>query len=227
MAYDPNDPADKALLTNAVKDAVAAALADKETEHEAEVAGLKAKRDELLQKVRNNEKGKPEDIERLETELSGVKKSLRDAEKSLRTATEERDNFKTQYETEVKSGDDGARDTALTEALSKAKVGDKFLPAVKALISPQVTIKRGPDGKRIAHVGDKSLGDHVAEWSQGDEGKTFVTAPGNGGGGGNGGKAPIIPNGGGKATMPRSQFDTLDQGARGAFFRDGGTLIEG
>lgn len=75
--------------------------------------------------------------------------------------------------------------------------------------------------KRVAKVGDKSLSEYIKEWAATDAGKKFVEAPVNSGGGAGGAK----PAGGGK-TITRDVFNGMDQGARGAFFKDGGQVVD-
>jgi hypothetical protein len=201
MAYDPNDPADKAT----VQALIDAALEEQREEHEAEIIGLKDKNKELLGKIRKARTGGDDasaaEVERLETELADVQGKLRTSESSLRQVnrdlaarTIERDNANAALDTERTFSRDTLVNSELTSALVAAKVKPEFLEDVTASLSRGVTIKE-VDGKRQAFVGDKPLGAFVTEWSQGDKGKHYVGAPANGGGGtGN----PGNPQGGNK-----------------------------
>ena len=80
MAYDPNDPADKKIM----KDAIAAALAELATEHEQDIQGLKIKNGELVQKLKKAQEGTPDakEVAALETQLEKVQiEALRKAHK--------------------------------------------------------------------------------------------------------------------------------------------------
>lgn len=193
MAYDPNDPADVAIVTAAVDKA----LKEAKDEHEAEIAGLKKKRDELLGKISDlrangGADNKAEvsrleaEVNRLEGEVTEANKKLKLAEKSAETATTERDAAVQRADTEAGVSRKLLVDGGLTNALVAANVDAKFLPAATALLKDKVVIKE-VNGERQAFVGDKPLGEFVKEWSQGDDGKHYVSAPGNGGAGAGGG----------------------------------------
>lgn len=189
MAYDPNDPADKAILDKAVKDALEA----KQLEHEEEIQGLKDKNQELLGKLRKaRTEGGAEnagEIERLETELHETQGKLRKAESDLRqtnrdlsAAHEERDTARNELTSEREFSRNELVNNRLTGELVGVNVASQFLEDVGASLARQVTIKE-VDGKREAFVGDKPLGEFVKEWAGSDKGKHYVTAPANGGGG--------------------------------------------
>lgn len=221
MAYDPNDPKDKAILDKAVADA----LAEQAETHEQEIAGLKANRDRLkkdLDKARKGEGGdNSAEVERLEGELAKAQadltkanNDLKKANKTVETLTGERDGLN-------KNLSNLLIDQGLTAALTEAKVDTKFLPAVKAMLSPKVSLNGDGDDRR-AVVGDKSLSDFVKEWSQGDEGKAYVSAAGNSGGGAGGSQG----GGQGGKTWTRAEYDAADAGSRSAFFAEGGKLTD-
>lgn len=226
MAYDPNDPADKKIVAKLIKDAVDAREAELAEEHENDIEGLKKKNTELLGKLKKARNGEGEDsaaeVERLEGELAQSRKDLAAAQKAVRKAEGERDNFKTQAETEGKYSSDLLIDNGLTAALTEHKIAPQFMPAAKALLSGKATIKTEGD-KRSVVVGDKALGDFVKEWAISDAGKHYVTAPANGGGNAPGSQAPAQSG----KTMLRSQWDAADQSARSAFIKDGGKVIDG
>lgn len=190
MAYDPNDPADKAIFDAAI----AAALAEQAEEHETAILGLKEKNTELLGKIRKlrTEGGSENagEIERLENELaeskgklSAAESDLRQTKRQLQTVEGERDTARQSLQTEQETSRTEFVNNRLTAALVEANVAPQFLDDVTASLSRQVTVK-DTDGKREAFVGDKSLSDFIKEWSQGDRGKHYVVAPANGGGGG-------------------------------------------
>lgn len=204
MAYDPNDPADKKI----VDDAVAAALATAHDEHEAEVTRLTNKNTELLgklQKARNGaEGGNSEEIGRLERELEDSNKQLAAANADLRQARRdltkvegERDTFKTQAETEGNYSRNLLVTNGLTDALTEAKVAPHFMEAARALLASKVKVEVNGDERTLLADG-KPVGDFVKEWAASDAGKHYTVAPANGGGGANGANGGGNPNNGKK-----------------------------
>jgi len=189
MAYDPNDPADKAIFDAAIVEALEGA----ETAHEAEIERMKAKNAELLGKLAKARKGDgavdTTEIERLEREIEDLGGKLttsqaeaRETKRLLTTAEKERDTAKTGLAKETEISRNMVADSSLTSSLVEANVAPQFLEAAKALLGKNVTVKEA-DGERKAFVGDKSLGEFVKEWATGDAGKPFIQAPGNAGGG--------------------------------------------
>lgn len=224
MAYDPKDPEDKKIVDKLIKDAVDAAIAEAEASHDSDVQGLKEKNKELLARIKKGGEGDPEEITRLESEIDTLKAKVKESDKVLRTLTKERDEFKTAADSESAAVRNLLVDNGLTEALVGANVAKQFLPAVKAMLAPQVTIKTDGDGRK-AVIGDKLLGDFIKDWSQGDDGKHYVAAPLNGGGDAPGGQGS---NGGGK-TMTRAAYEEMNAGNPGGvakFFSEGGTLTD-
>ena len=208
MAYDPNDPADKKILD----DAVAEALEEQREAHETEIDGLKKKNRDLLNKLsqarKDNGGDNTAEIERLEKELEESQNSLRTAQSDLRetnrklkSVEQERETFKQTAETEAALSRDMVVESSLTSALTAANVAPQFLDAAKALLGKSVTVK-DEEGKRKAFVGDKSLGDYVNEWAASDAGKPFVKAPANGGGGSSG-----TPLGGGSKKISEMSIE--------------------
>lgn len=186
MAYDPNDPADKAIVDGLIVDA----LEEAQTEHEAAIEGLKKNNIKLKGELKLAKAGTPaeadaEEMSRLETELADNKTKLRDAEKQLRTATRELGEVKVTAETETAYNRNLIIENDLTSALVAANVAPHFLDAAKTLLSKGATVQVEGDNRR-AVVGDKSLGDYVKEWAASDAGKHFIVAPANGGGGSQG-----------------------------------------
>jgi hypothetical protein len=222
MAYDPKDPADKAILDKAVKDA----LEEQAAEHESDIAGLKTKNKELLTKLKAANEGKdgdPAEVARLEGELEKVQKDLKAVTKERDSNAKLLDTVNKDLETERGFSSKTLTENALTSALLEAKVAPQFMPAVKAMLSGKATIKTEGENRSVV-VGDKSLGDFVKEWSQGDEGKHYIAAGNNGGGGaGNGGGQGPSGN---KPTMTRVAYEAADAGTRSAHFAAGGTLSD-
>lgn len=214
MAYDANDPADVKIVT----DAVNAALEAQREEHEAEIQGLKDKRDELLGKIRKlRTEGGGEstgEIERLENELSESNSKLRSAESQLRqmkrdleSANEAKTTAENALTKEREISTNELVNNHLTAALVEANVAPQFLEDVTASLSRQVVVKE-VDGKRQTFVGDKPLGEFIKnDWSQGDKGKHYVVAPTNSGGGVT---PPGSPQGGVKKI---SEMNTLERNA--------------
>lgn len=219
MAYDPKDPADKKI----VDDLIAAALSEANEEHELSIAGLKKKNGELLAKLKDANKdgnGDPAEVSRLENELEVAQKQLKDTTKELNKTKGSLEETTKSLDTERGVSTDLLVDGGLTEALTKAKVAPDFMPAVKALLRPKAAIKVEGEDRKV-FVGDKSLGDYIIEWSQGDEGKHYVSADINGGGGAGGNKVA----GSGK-TMTRAAFEAVPVDKRGAVLSSGVTLTD-
>ena len=221
MAYDPNDPADKKIM----KDAIAAALAELATEHEQDIQGLKIKNGELVQKLKKAQEGTPDakEVAALETQLEKVQGELKNANKELKATKAQAEEFKTALDQESGFTRNLLVENGLTDALTKANVATPFIPAVKAMLSSKVELKT--DGSnRVAMVGDKALGDFIKEWSQGDEGKHYVAAPNNGGAGGTGARPPQNL---GTKTITRTQYDSMASHEVQAFVRGGGSIVDG
>lgn len=219
MAYDPNDAADKKIVDKLIADALAAQA----EEHEAEVEGLKAKRTELINKLKAAREGKDDvDTSKLEGELETTKAALKAATKELNTLKPQLETLTGERDSLNKNLESVLIDNGLTGALTEHKVDAKYLPAVKALLSPKVALKMEGDTRK-AVVGDKSLGDFIKEWSQGDEGKAYIAAPGNSGGGAGGGAQG--GQGGGKK-LGRTVYEQMPLAERATFMSEGGTLFD-
>lgn len=176
-AFDPKDAADVAIMDEKIAEAVAA---------------LDAKNKQLLGENRKLKKGAevdPAEIERLETERDGLAAQLADANKALKAATTAAETAQRALEGETGFNRGLLIDNGLNAALIEAGVKDPtFLKAAAHMIKGSSAIEVKVDGaNRSAMVGDKALAAFVKEWSQSDEGKAFVAAPGNGGGGAPGG----------------------------------------
>lgn len=194
MAYDPNCAETKAAIKAAVDDAIA----ELREEHETEITGLKNKNKDLLTKLaKARAGGDSEDVTRLEAELekaqgelTTAQKALKQFEKDIAALTKRAETAEQAATTESAVARDLLVGGGLTQALVTANVAPKFLPAVTAMLKGKVEVKE-VNGERQAFVGEKSLGDFIKEWSQGDEGKHYVEAPANGGGGAGGGTGNI------------------------------------
>lgn len=192
MAYDPNDPADKALVDGLIADAVQEA----NEAHEAVVEGLKAENFKAREKLRLAREGKGGDntaeVERLERELDESQAKLTDAERVARENKRELDKAQKIIATAQETAEAESAfsrnlivENDLTKALLEANVAPQFVEAAKAMLGKAATVKTDGDN-RVAVVGDKALAEYVKEWAGSDAGKHFVAAPANGGGGSGG-----------------------------------------
>ncbi len=105
--------------------------------------------------------------------------------KELEERTGERDGFKSQLDTTIKSQD-------LTEALIASKIMPVYMAPLRAMFSNQIKLIDGDGDDRPSSViegdvGEQSVKAYIADWAQTDDGKAFVDAGGNTGGGNNGG----------------------------------------
>jgi hypothetical protein len=219
MAYDPKDPADKKIL----QEAIDAALAELATEHEADIGGLKTKNKELLAKIKSGDSN-PEEVARLEGEVERLNGTVKLLTKEGKTAATTIKDLNESLGVESGYNRKLLVDNGLNDALVSANVAKQFLPAAKALLSGQVTIK--VDGEtRVAMVGDKPLGEFVKTWSQGDDGKHMIAAAVNSGGNAPGSQGP---KGNGKS-IPRASYEAgIADGSLKAstFFKEGGSLSD-
>jgi hypothetical protein len=216
MAYDPNDPADKKI----VDDAVAAALETAAEEHQAEVTRLTDKNKELLGKLAKARQDGGGDnaaeISRLESELDTVKselstaqRNLSKAERDLAKVTGERDTAVTERDAAVTARDNEFKENQLTSALAGANIAPVHTDAVKALLMAKnkVTVDGEGDERQVL-VNGKPLGDFVKEYAESDAGKHYIAAPANGGGGANGANGGGNPNGSKKLSEMSEQERT-------------------
>lgn len=226
MAYDPNDPKDKAIVDKLVKDAVEAREAELAEEHEAATEGLKNKNKDLVKRLAkakeaNGGEDNSDEVARLEAELADSKKALKTLERDYNKAKGELDSTRQSLQSETQFSERMLKDGGLRDALTKANVSPHLLDGALALLSGQVTIKQ--DGEsRVAVVGDKSLSDFVKEWSQGDQGKPYIAAPVNGGGNASGGGSAAT----GAKTMSRADFAAKQPSEQAKFMAEGGSLTD-
>lgn len=201
MAYDPKDPADKAIVKGLVDAAVAEAVEEANEAHEAEIAGLKKKRTELLATIKDLRSGgsgsdNSEEITKLEGELATANKEVKRLTKELATSQATVAETTEALDKKTKQANGLATKNNLTAALADAKVDPDFNEAVTAMLGSRVVVAEDAKGELQATIDGKPLGEFVKEWSQGDQGKRFVLAANNSGGGGGG-------NGGGGQGSPK------------------------
>ena len=209
MSIDLTDPEVKAAITAAVEEATGPLL---------------AKRDELLGELKKARKGQqvdPETVSRLEEQIEALKGDLTAAQKAAKVATTDAEKTRKSLEAAEGFTQKLLVDNGLTDALAKSGVTNPVhMKAAKAMLAAQVQIAAEGDSK-VAKVGEKALGEFVAEWAKGDEGKFFVAAPQNSGGGSHGGGGA-----GGAKTMPRAAFEAMSAEARRDFSVKGGQLVD-
>lgn len=127
----------------------------------------------------------PEEHAQLQQEIEILRESLEKTQKlsageveKLQKALSEKDGAIQSY----------LIDNGLADAMLKANVRPEMMPAVKAMLRQQTSVKA--DGSEYqALMGEKPLLEAVTEWAQSDAGKPFVMAPDNSGGGAAGGAA--------------------------------------
>jgi len=190
-----------------------------------ETAGLKAKRDELLGKLKETKQGaeqiaaEKEAAELALAEKAGnieaVKKQISDSYGKEKAALEAKlatmqNNL---HKLVVEDG--------LTKALVDAGVAAHYLPAAKALLQTTGKIEIGDD--LTAKIDSDNLSDYVVKWAQGDAGKYFVSAPVNNGGGAKGANGMAK---GQTKTITREEFNKMDAKDRPSFFTSGGKVTD-
>lgn len=197
-------------------------------------AGLKAKNDELLGKL----KAQKDELSSLKAQFDEIQAARDTAE--AEKAEKEGDFTKLREQLEAKHAKEVEKLTAtldaeksvnhkllvengLTSALTEAGVKPEYLPAAKALLQAQSKIQLSDlDGQRAATVEGKPLAEFVTGWAQGDAGKHFVAAPANSGGNAQG----ALGADGSSKTITRSEFDGLGQAARAAKVKDGFKVVD-
>lgn len=177
------------LDSKEVKDAIAAAVAEAVEEA---TAGLKAKNNELLGKLKKAQQGQqidPSELQEVEAQRDQLKAELDKVSKAAKKAASDLEAANAKAEQAEGAMSKLLVDSGLSDALSKHGITNPVhQKAAKALLKEQVALVAEGDA-RIPKVGDKALADYVKEWAAGDEGKHFVTAPdGSGGGAGHSGK---------------------------------------
>jgi signal recognition particle GTPase len=209
-------------ITKEEMDAAIEAAVEKAT------SGLKTKNEELLAKLKAEKDAKAE----LETQKSKAEEEAAlksgDVEKITQQLTQkfskEIDMLKGQLTEKSTRLHDVLVDSALTEALVKAKVAPQFIEVAKDHIKARNKPEVGDvDGKSTGLINGKPITDFVSEWSQSDNGKHFIAAPANGGGGSQGANGN---NQVGAKKIPRSEFEAMAAADQMAHFKSGGTLTD-
>lgn len=155
----------------------------------AAVEALSAKNRELLGELKAAKaKAKgveidPTEHEQLKTQVEELQGKLTKAEKAAAKQVEDLTKAVATKDAALQSY---LIDNGLSEAMLKAGVRPEMMPAVKAMLKGQASIK-DENGTYSAFMGDKPLTDAVSAWAASDEGKHFVAAPANTGGGATGG----------------------------------------
>lgn len=194
---------------------------------EESATGLKSKNEELLGEVkklkdrlRNASAGKGDDVTRYTDEIEtltaenkklseALDKLTADSKRSIDKLTKE---TKAAYDTEHARADKATnalhklvKEDGISKALASINVVDPaLLEGAKAILLPQVQLVVDGDEFK-AQVGDKPLADFVKEWSLGDLGKHYVTAPVSSGGGAGG-----SGSGGTGKKLTRADFEKLN-----------------
>lgn len=119
-----------------------------------------------------------QEVEALRDNLAKVQKASAGELEKLTKALSEKDGAIQNY----------LIDNGLADAMLKANVRPEMMPAVKAMLRQQTSIK-AEGSEYQALMGEKPLSEAVIEWAQSDAGKPFVVAPDNSGGGAAGGAA--------------------------------------
>lgn len=190
--------------------------------YDADIKRLKAE-------LRSKDGIKPEDFERIETENAELRKQIADHAKAIKKA-----------EAEAKAAGDTVaaksarlqaliRDEGLTKELVSAGVKKEFMGPVTAFLRDRVAVDEDA-GHAFVLSKDKAgaetrlaLPDFVKSWAQSDEGKYFVSAPGNAGAGVLGVRPGATT---GARVMSRTEFDTLSPSDRVDFSKSGGSLTD-
>jgi hypothetical protein len=191
---------------------------------ESATTGLKAKNQELLDKNKKLMKGQeidPQVVVDLEAQIERLQTDLTQSQKASKESTKALETLQSQLKAETSFTQKLLIDNGLTDELVKAGVAPPLMNAAKAMFANQAQIVA--DGEtRMAKIGDKSLAEHIKEWTASDEGKHFVAAPVNSGGGSQGGKGSNT----GAKTMTRAEFDGKSHGERAEFAKSGGMVVD-
>lgn len=187
--------------------------------------GLASKNRELLAEVKKLKKGvevDPAEVERLEAQVETLTAERTTLTKSVKELTKKAETLEASLGTETKFTQRLLVENGLSAELTKAGVTNPaHIKAALAMLKDGVQVVAEGDA-RVAKVGDKALSDFVKEWSTGDEGKHFVSAPANTGGGATGSTGGA----GGAKTMARSAFEQMSPQAKSDFAKGGGKLTD-
>jgi chromosome segregation ATPase len=193
-----------------MSDEIDAGNDEKLAELEAAVEALTKKNRELLGELKVS-KAKAKGAEIDPEDYANLQSQVEDLQSKLGKVTDESAKTIDKLNKTLEHKDSALQgyliDNGLSEAMIKAGVRPEVMPAVKALLKSQATIKED-GGQYLALMGDKPLFEAVSEWAAGDEGKHFVAAPANSGGG-----APGSSAGASGPTVKRSSMSAADKAA--------------
>lgn len=127
----------------------------------------------------------PEEHAALQQEIEALRENLTKVQKASAGELEKLTKALTEKDGAIQSY---LIDNGLADAMLKANVRPEMMPAVKAMLRQQTSIK-AEGSEYQALMGEKPLSEAVIEWAQSDAGKPFVIAPDNSGGGAAGGAA--------------------------------------
>lgn len=178
-------------------DEIEAAKADIEAEREAEVEGLKRKNAELIRKskeVKSDEGGKVAELEaKIEELTAATEKAQREAEKSVKALTKERDELKTNLDATTTKAREYQTGVTLREALGKIGVG-KLNPedVTDAVGFVKSMLKYNDKGEALVAYKDgtgkdieQALSEYIEKvYPTTSHAKRFIPASGSGAGGG-------------------------------------------
>lgn len=189
----PEENLTKADVDKAVKDAIAAARAEWETETQ----GLKDKNRELLGKLREASGVKPEDLAAAESRADQAEAKIKELEKQVGALTKERDTATKNLEAVYSAASESAIDLAVQAGVSALKVLPEIADGFAALHRGNFTVEM-VDGKPVVKSKDGKTPDEYFKAVGADEKtKAWVAAPNNSGGGapggaGSGGSSKVI-----------------------------------
>lgn len=192
------------------------------TEHtqaavDTEVAGLKKKNKELLEKYKNPDDDAKSKLITLETERDELKADLTRAQSDLATEKTKRTTLEKELGDKVAAADKSVAELLIDGGLTQILAESTFpqnIKALKALHASQFVIEKDEAGKpkAVAVIKDKDgkekkvgPADYFKEWFASDEGKHFAKAPG-GSGGGSGGSG----EGAAGSTDKKARYDALN-----------------
>ena len=181
-----------------------------------EVAGLKKKNKELLEKYKNPDDDARAKLITLEQERDEARTDLARAQKDLETATKAKTNAEKERDDKVKAANDTVSNLLIDEGLTAAFAGavkPAYLNALKLEHKGKFTVEIGEDGKPHAVASVKGADGTVkkldpkayaTEWLGSADGKEWALVGGNSGGGAAG------SGGGSGATGVKARYQELN-----------------
>lgn len=144
----------------------------------------------------------------IDAAIAAEKKKL---EKVSKQVEQERDEWKTKFDTLFGENRKTQTQTLLSDALAKAGVKDPaFLSATRTMLGPKVSYDDNGEAFVETDMGNLSVEDFVAKWAKSDDGKPFIAqAKGGGTKGGDGmgsgeSKSPLASKVAGFSDLPVS-----------------------